>query len=87
MRSVILRGRHAKRNKKFNNHNEHSHKPTKSPSFNPKKFTKANSHELLAEIMSPSFFSEINEVDNAEDEKDSESTLLVKSNSDNSINP
>ena len=59
----------------------------KLPSFNPKKFTKANLHKLLIELILETSLSETNEVDNDENELNVEPTLLVNSTSANSINP
>ena len=52
-----------------------------------KKFTKAYLHELLVELISEHSLSNINEVDNAKNETDTESLFVANSTYINSINP
>ena len=82
-----MRGRNGSRNERVNKHNKDSCKPVKPPFSSPKKFDKANLHELLAELFSENSLPNTNEADNAEKEKDADSALLVNSTHANSISP
>ena len=86
MTVVILRSRNGNRNQRVNKHSKDYYKNVKPPSFSSSKFTKANLHGIIAELISKISLSEKNEVDAPEHETDSESKLLVKSTSANTIN-
>ena len=60
MKVVILRSRTGNRNAGVNNHSKDGYKTVKPPSFPPRKSTKANLYELLAELISETSLSEKN---------------------------
>ena len=83
----MLRSKTGNRNERVNKANKDGYKTVKTPSLLPRKFTKANMHEIFSELISENSLSEQIEVDVPEDEPESESTFLVNSTSTNSINP
>ena len=87
MKAIILRSRTGNRNEENVNRNKDSYKSVKPPSYPRRKFTKANLHELLSELISENSLSDDNEPDAPVANQDSESTLLVNSTSANAINP
>ena len=60
---VILRSRTGNINEGVNKHGKDGCTTVKKSSFPPRKFTKANLHELLDELISETSLSEQNEVD------------------------
>ena len=87
MEALTLRSRTVNRKEGVNTHTKNIHKTVKHPSLPPRKFTKANLHELLAELLSEASLSEQNEIDVSEDELKAHSTLQVNSTSENATNP
>ena len=66
MKGIILQGRSGSRNDRVTKNNKDSCKHVTPPSFKPKKFNKANLHELLVELISETSLSDTNKVNNSE---------------------
>ena len=86
MKVVTLRSRNGNHNERVNKHSKDDHKTAKPLSFPPRKFTKDNLHDILAELISENYLSEKNEVNLPENKPGSESTLLVNYASANTVN-
>ena len=87
MKAFVLRSRSVNLNEGVNKHSKDGYKTLKPLSLPAMKFTKANLHQLLAELISETSFSDKNEVNVPKDKTDSESAFLVKYTSANTINP
>ena len=87
MKVVMLRSRTGNRNEGVNKNGKDGYATVKTSSLPPRKFTKDNLHELLAELISETSLFEQNEVDTPKYEPDSESELLVNYTSSNATNP
>ena len=71
IKTVLLRGRNGSLSERINKYNKDDCKTAKPPSFAHKKYTKANLHELLAELISETSVSEKNDEDISKDVSDS----------------